>query len=125
MTATVINSANEIFTHVKNGVKVIGIDEGQFFDNRLIEVCKILARQGKRVIIAGLDKTFDDQPFAPMPQLAAIADYCEKYHAICIECGQKASFSQRLTASSEKIQVGGKSQYAALCRSCYNKKNCL
>jgi thymidine kinase len=95
---------------------VIGIDEGQFFDNGLVEVCNQLANKGKRVIVAGLDMDFKGVPFEPMPQLLSIAEYITKTLAICVVCGNPASMTQRTTASSERVLVGAVDSYEARCR---------
>ena len=102
-------------------VDVIGIDEAQFFDAGLAEVCTKLADQGIRVIIAGLDMDYKGMPFGPMPSLMAIADYVSKVHAICMRCGNVAQFTHRLTTNSKQIVLGEKKEYEPLCRSCYLK----
>ncbi len=102
-------------------VDVIGIDEAQFFDAGLAEVCTKLADQGIRVIIAGLDMDYKGMPFGPMPSLMAIADYVSKVHAICMRCGNVAQFTHRLTSDSKQIVLGEKNEYEPLCRSCYLK----
>jgi thymidine kinase len=100
---------------------VIGIDEAQFLDNRLSFVAETLASRGVRVIIAGLDMDFEGNPFGPMPQLIAIADYITKVHAICVKCGDIAHFSFRTSANKNKILLGEKESYEARCRVCYYK----
>ena len=102
-------------------VDVIGIDEAQFFDTGLAEVCTKLADQGIRVIIAGLDMDYKGIPFGPMPSLMAIADYVSKVHAICMKCGNIAQFTHRLTSDNKQIVLGEKEEYEPLCRSCYLK----
>ncbi len=99
---------------------VVGIDEAQFFDNRLVEVCNKLANNGKRVIVAGLDMDFSGNPFGPMPQLMTIAEFVTKVHAICMVCGAVASYSFRLSEGKQKIMLGEKLNYEARCRSCFN-----
>lgn len=99
--------------------EVIAIDEAQFFDEGLVDVCRSLAQQGKRVIVAGLEKDFRGQPFGAMPQLLCEADYVDKLQAICVRCGAPASFSRRLSASKEQILIGEKDSYEACCRRCY------
>lgn len=106
---------------LSSDVEVVGIDEAQFFDKGLIEVCSKLANQGLRVIVAGLDMDFKGQPFGPMPGIMAVADYVTKVHAICVQCGQVAQFSHRLIAGEKQIMVGEKSEYEPLCRDCYNQ----
>lgn len=102
---------------------VIGIDEAQFFDSGLVEVCNTLANQGVRVIVAGLDMDFKGQPFGPIPGLLSIAEYVTKVHAICVRCGDLAHFSYRLKSSSKLIEVGADEAYEAVCRTCYNQLN--
>ena len=104
-------------------VDVVGIDEAQFFDNGLIEVCNQLAGMGIRVIIAGLDMDFKGKPFGPIPGLMAIADYVTKVHAICMRCGSVAQFSHRLGKDEKLVMLGEKNEYEPLCRDCYIKVN--
>ncbi|MCO5231732.1 MAG: thymidine kinase [Chitinophagales bacterium] len=104
-----------------NEVDVIGIDEAQFFDEQLPEVCNILASKGIRVIVAGLDMDFLGQPFGPMPALMANAEYVTKVHAICVKCGNPAGYSYRLTDSDKTILLGEKEEYEPRCRTCFNK----
>lgn len=100
---------------------VVGIDEAQFFDQGLIEVCTTLANQGKRVIIAGLDMDFQGQPFGPMPALCAVAEDVTKVHAICVKCGDLAYVSHRIVADERRVLLGEKDEYEPLCRACYNE----
>lgn len=100
---------------------VVGIDEAQFFDDALVEVCTKLASSGKRVIVAGLDMDFSGKPFGPMPQLLAIAEYVTKVHAICIKCGDIAHYSYRLTPNQKTVMLGEKDTYEARCRRCFLK----
>ncbi|MCW3805474.1 thymidine kinase [Plebeiibacterium marinum] len=106
---------------LSSNVDVVGIDEAQFFDNGLTEVCQQLAYQGVRVIIAGLDMDFKGKPFGPMPQLMAVAEYVTKVHAICMKCGELAHFSHRLSDEEKLVMLGEKMDYEPLCRSCYAK----
>lgn len=101
---------------------VIGIDEVQFFDADIVNVISILANQGKRVICAGLDMDFMGRPFSPMDQLMSIAEYITKVHAICMNCGNVASYSHRRTKSAKKVVIGEKDIYEALCRRCFYEK---
>ena len=94
-------------------------DEGQFFDEELVNVANELARRGLRVIIAGLDQDYTGKPFEPMPQLLAIAEYITKTHAICMKCGQPANYSQRTFESEERVAVGASDKYEARCRGCF------
>lgn len=101
---------------------VVGIDEAQFFDNQLIDVCNKLADEGKRVIVAGLDMDFQGKPFGPIPALMATAEYVTKVHAVCMRCGALAQYSHRLSDDEELVVLGEKKQYEPLCRSCYAKQ---
>ena len=101
---------------------VVGIDEAQFFDEDIVRVVQLLANQGKRVILAGLDMDFEGKPFDPMPKLMAIAEYVTKVHAICMQCGDLAAFSYRLSAATEKVVLGEKDSYEARCRKCFHEK---
>lgn len=106
---------------IGQGVKVVGIDEAQFFDNSIIEVVRYLADHGIRVIIAGLDTDYLGKPFGPMPELMAIAEDVQKVHAICVKCGNLANHSHRLTKSRKLVLLGEKDSYEPLCRDCFNK----
>lgn len=103
-------------------VEVVGIDEAQFFDNGLVDVCQTLADQGVRVIVAGLDMDFKRNPFGPMPNLCALADDVTKVHAICVECGALANYSFRLVADQKQVVLGEMDEYKPLCRKCYNRE---
>ncbi len=98
---------------------VIGIDEAQFFNNNLVDVCNTLANNGKRVIVAGLDQDYRGLPFEPMPQLLAVAEYITKTLAICVICGNPADRTQRIVKSDERVLVGAADQYEAGCRKCH------
>ena len=100
-------------------IAVVGIDEAQFFDDGLPEVCRQLADGGVRVIAAGLDMDYQGRPFGPMPQLMAMAEYVTKVHAICMECGDLANFSHRKAAGTELVLLGETDSYQPLCRHCY------
>ena len=100
---------------------VIGIDEAQFFDEGLVEVCNTLANRGKRIIIAGLDMDFKGVPFGPMPALCAIAEDVTKVHAICVRCGNLAHVSHRIVEGDKQVMLGELQEYEPLCRQCYNK----
>ena len=112
-------SAAEVLAKIDPDTEVVGIDEGQFFDNELVDVANELARRGVRVIIAGLDQDYTGKPFEPMPQLLAIAEYITKTHAICMKCGQPANYSQRTFESDERVAVGAADKYEARCRRCF------
>jgi len=101
-------------------VDVVGIDEAQFFDQGLVEVCNQLAGQGIRVIVAGLDMDFRGKPFGPMPALLACAEYVTKVHAICMRCGNLAQYSHRISDSEKLVVLGEKESYEPLCRECFN-----
>src|SRR6266487_3478212 len=114
-----VRNAAELMTLVEPDTEVVGIDEGQFFDNELVAVVNELARRGVRVIVAGLDQDYTGKPWEPMPQLLAIAEYITKTHAICMKCGQPANYTQRTFESEERVAVGGAGMYEARCRSCF------
>ena len=102
-------------------IDVVGIDEAQFLDDNLVDVCNDLANRGIRVIIAGLDMDFKGVPFGPIPALCAIADEVTKVHAICVKCGALAYVSHRLVADEHRVMLGEQSEYEPLCRACYQK----
>ena len=106
-------------------VNVIGIDEAQFFDQQLPEVCQSLALKGIRVIVAGLDMDYQGKPFGPMPNLLAVAEYITKVHAICQHCGNLATHSYRLAAEEGQVVLGEKDTYEPRCRTCYHMGNIL
>lgn len=108
-----------------DGINVIGIDEAQFFDEELPEVCQQLALRGNRVIIAGLDMDYKGKPFGPMPNLLAVAEYITKVHAICQHCGNLATHSYRISSEGETVVLGEKDRYEARCRTCYHMGNIL
>ncbi len=114
-----VRTAHDILNSVHEDAEVIGIDEGQFFDQELLDVANELANRGKRVIIAGLDMDYLGNPFEPMPQLMAIAEDVHKTRAICMQCGHAATYTQRLIASQERVVVGASDAYEARCRECF------
>ncbi len=116
--STPVDSSGNILL-LSGDIDVIGIDEAQFFDKGLADVCINLANQGIRVIVAGLDMDFKGIPFGPIPGLLAIAEYVTKVHAICMRCGNLAHFSHRLTSDEKTILLGEKQEYEPLCRSCF------
>jgi thymidine kinase len=118
--STPVDNASAILLMVGDA-DVIGIDEAQFFDDSLVEVCESLADAGKRVIVAGLDMDFAKSPFGPMPQLMAIAEDVAKVHAICVRCGNLAQYSFRKKGGDKVVELGEKDKYEPLCRECYNK----
>jgi len=119
--STPVSNSQSILV-LASDVDVIGIDEAQFFDDQLPDVCNKLASSGSRIIIAGLDMDFSGKPFGPMPALLSMAEYVTKLHAICMQCGSPASYSFRLTASEEQIELGEKDIYEPRCRHCFHKK---
>lgn len=115
-----VEKAWQILDRVEDNTRVVGIDEAQFFDEAIVEVCQKLANRGVRVILAGLDMDFRGQPFEPMPKLLAIAEYVTKLSAVCMACGGPACRTQRLIESSDRIAVGSKEMYEARCRFCHD-----
>jgi thymidine kinase len=113
--STPVNFASDILLLAGNS-DVVGIDEAQFFDEAIVDVCNHLANSGKRVIVAGLDMDFEGKPFGPMPNLLAVAEFVTKVHAICMQTGELASFSYRLDDDSSKVLLGEKDKYEARSR---------
>lgn len=118
--STPVDSPSSILLY-SSDVDVVGIDEAQFFDNSLVEVCQQLANNGIRVIIAGLDMDYLGNPFGPMPHLMAVAEHVSKVHAICVRCGNIANHSHRLTKSDKLVVLGEKESYEPICRHCFNE----
>lgn len=118
--STPIESSGSILL-LASDIDVVGIDEAQFLDNGLVEVCNELANRGVRVIVAGLDMDFQGKPFGPMPALCAIADEVTKVHAICVKCGALAYISHRLVANDKRVLLGEQMEYEPLCRECYQR----
>ncbi len=114
-----VANASEILDRIDTRTEVVGIDEAQFFDRDLVEVCNKLADLGKRVIVAGLDQDYTGRPFEPMPQLLAVAEYITKTLAICVRCGNPANHTQRLIDRTERVVVGAADMYEARCRRCF------
>jgi thymidine kinase len=121
ITSTPVASASEILFYAGNA-EVVGIDEAQFFDNELVSVCNKLASMGVRVIVAGLDMDYLGNPFGPMPELLATAEYVTKVHAICMKCGNLAHHSHRIINSDKLVVLGETDSYEPLCRVCYQKQ---
>jgi thymidine kinase len=119
-----IRTSKEIYQHVAD-INVVGIDEAQFFDEHLPEVCQKLAIKGIRVIIAGLDMDYKGRPFGPMPSLLSVAEYITKVHAICPHCGNLATHSYRLSDEEETVVLGEKDKYEPRCRLCFEMGNIL
>ena len=115
-----VGDATDIIELCKNK-DVVGIDEAQFFNNNLVDVCNHLANKGVRIIIAGLDMDYEGNPFEPIPQLMSIAEDVTKVRAICIQCGDLANYSYRLVDENNQILLGEKKEYEARCRICFSK----
>ncbi|MEZ4721360.1 MAG: thymidine kinase [Flavobacteriales bacterium] len=120
--STPVRSSGNILI-LADQAQVVGIDEAQFFDMELVNVCNQLAASGKRVVVAGLDMDFKGRPFGPVPALMAVAEYVTKVHAICMKCGSLANHSHRVIASEKLIELGEKHEYEPLCRACFGKSN--
>jgi len=122
MLSTPVHNSSEILIYVNmEDVEVVAIDEVQFFDDGIVDVCTQLANAGIRVIVAGLDMDFQGMPFRTAPQLMAVAEYVTKTHAICVKCGELAHFSHRLIADEKQVVLGEQESYEPLCRHCYNE----
>jgi len=117
--STPVDNASAILLFAGD-VNVVGIDEAQFFDNSIIDVCNTLADNGIRVVVAGLDMDFMGKPFGPIPALLAVAEFVTKVHAICMRCGNLAQYSFRKSGESQVVLLGEKNLYEPLCRDCYN-----
>lgn len=117
--STAVATASQIILLAEDS-DVVGVDEAQFFGDDLVDVCRQLAESGKRVIVAGLDQDYLGEPFEPMPQLMAIAEYVTKLHAICVVCGNPANHSQRLVAGGDRVLLGAKEAYEPRCRDCFD-----
>ena len=118
--STPIDSSSTIAL-LSSDIDVVGIDEAQFLDDGVVDVCNDLANRGVRVIVAGLDMDFKGIPFGPMPALCAIADEVTKVHAICVKCGALAYISHRLVANDKRVLLGEQMEYEPLCRECYQR----
>jgi len=117
--SVVISDPHEILAHIDEA-DVIGVDEAQFFDKSIVEVCRSLANSGKRVVIAGLEKDYMGRPFGPMPELLIEAEFISKVLAICVICGDPANYSQRLSHEGGQVVVGEADKYEARCRTCFD-----
>jgi thymidine kinase len=117
--STPVDNASAILL-LSGNVDVIGIDEAQFFDDSIVEVCNTLADNGMRIIVAGLDMDFMGKPFGPMPALLSVAEFVTKVHAICMRCGNLAQYSFRKSQDEQVVLLGEKNLYEPLCRNCYN-----
>jgi thymidine kinase len=119
--STPVDSPRNILL-LANDIEVVGIDEAQFFDDGLVEVCNQLANRGIRVIVAGLDMDFKGKPFGPIPKLLATAEYVTKVHAICVKCGDLAHHSHRLSNNDKLVVLGETDNYEPLCRDCFQNE---
>ena len=117
--STPVDHSSAILLYGSN-TQVVGIDEAQFFDDELPDVCVKLANKGVRVIVAGLDMDFTGKPFGPMPALMAIAEEVTKVQAVCVRCGGPALYSYRLIENTHKVLLGEKESYEPRCRVCYH-----
>lgn len=119
---TILSTPVELSSQIlllADNVDVIGIDEAQFFDKGIVDVCIKLANNGIRVIVAGLDMDFMGRPFGPMPELLSVAEYVTKVHAVCMKCGELAQYSHRMSDKSNIVILGERDMYEPLCRKCY------
>lgn len=121
ITSTPVQNASQILLYA-NDADVVGIDEAQFFDDQILDVCNQLAAKGIRVIVAGLDMDFLGNPFGPMPGLMAAAEFVTKVHAICMNCGELAQYSHRLVPNTQQVMLGETDSYEPLCRNCFTEK---
>jgi len=119
ISSTPVDNVSMILLLTSN-VDVVGIDEAQFFDDGLADVCNKLASKGIRVVVAGLDMDYSGKPFGPMPAMMATAEYVTKVHAICVECGNLANYSYRIAEDTNVVLLGERDVYKPLCRRCYN-----
>ncbi|MEM6261079.1 MAG: thymidine kinase [Bacteroidota bacterium] len=116
--STPVSSSHQILL-LTSGIEVVGIDEAQFFDEGIVEVVTKLCNKGTRVILAGLDMNFKGEPFGPMPDLLAIAEFITKVHAICQQCGSLANYSYRFREENSEVMLGEKDSYEPRCRKCF------
>lgn len=114
-----VDRADEIPALLDPAASVVAVDEAQFFDGEIVEICEQLADRGRRVIVAGLDQDYRGVPFGPMPALLAVAEYVTKQLAICVVCGNPAGRSQRIVGATDRVVVGAADAYEARCRSCF------
>ncbi|MBN1327327.1 MAG: thymidine kinase [Candidatus Cloacimonetes bacterium] len=114
-----VDRGKDILALLDKDTEIVAIDEIQFFEDDIIDICNQLADQGKRVIVAGLDQDYTGKPFGPIPQLLAVAEYITKLSAICVKCGNPANRTQRLTHDKDRVIVGAGNIYEARCRNCH------
>lgn len=117
--STGVESVSDIRDHLDPSVEVVAIDEIQFFDADVVDLCADLANEGCRVVVAGLDQDYQGEPFEPMPTLLAVAEYVTKLSAICVRCGNPANHSYRLAEDPQQVLVGSNDEYEARCRRCF------
>lgn len=120
--STPLEHSSQILLYI-NEIDVVGIDEAQFFDDQLVEVCNRLADMGLRVIVAGLDQDYTGKPFGPMPAILASAEFVDKLHAICIRCGDLAQYSHRVVKGDNLVMLGETESYEPLCRKCFKERS--
>ena len=133
MSSIVVNGSQALWDHIQDarqrepgrreGFSIVAVDEAQFFDKRLPEVCNNLANQGYRVIVAGLDLDYEGVPFGPMPLLLALAEEVTKLHAVCVETGRAAHFSHRIAGGQNQVELGAQDRYIPLARHAYVAAN--
>lgn len=119
--STPVESASQILLMVHEAT-VVGIDEAQFFDDEITSVCRTLANRGIRIIVAGLDMDYLGNPFGPMPALMSTAEYVTKTHAVCMSCGDLATYSHRIVGNKQQLLLGEEDTYEPLCRKCFLEK---
>lgn len=119
LAACAVRTAAEIEQKLAQDVQVVGVDEAQFFDRGLVDLVTRLADRGVRVVVAGLDQDYLRRPFGPMPEILAVAEEVDKMHAVCVQCGAPAHYSQRFAGGAEQVQVGDGESYEPRCRRCY------
>tara|TARA_Y100000589_G_scaffold189943_1_gene179875 strand:+ start:206 stop:748 length:543 start_codon:yes stop_codon:yes gene_type:complete len=118
--ATIISKSEDIYKHIKNE-KIVAIDEAQFLDEKLYEVCKKLIQDGIDIILAGLDMDYKGEPFGSMPKLLAISYDVKKMHAVCFNCGETANYTFRINNDKKQVLIGSQENYKALCKNCFFK----
>ena len=119
LAASAVGSVAELESRLDPDVQVVGVDEAQFFDGELVGLVTRLADRGVRVVVAGLDQDYLRRPFGPMPEILAVAEEVDKMHAVCVQCGAPAHYSQRFAGGAEQVQVGDGESYEPRCRRCY------
>ena len=120
---SILVQKTNIILDYQDKADVFGIDEAQFFDTSIVQICKSLANSGKRVVVAGLEKDYLAQSFGSMPDLLVDAEYITKVNAICMKCGDPANYSNRISVETKQVVVGETDKYEALCRRCFQEEN--